>query len=224
MNNNPAIKRFEKNLIGTDYVVGDIHGEFVQLVEGLRALKFNTRFDRIFSVGDIVDRGANSPAALQWLDQPWFHPVLGNHEDMLLQSFNDEKMLRLMLDNGGEWWLQADQKMRYQFQRALYKLPVVIEIETQNGVVGIVHADVPSRMNWGSFVSRLKTGDKKVREIALWSRIRSTSILSKSIDGITKVYCGHTIVDEPKMIKNMHFMDTGAYKENGKLSILAINK
>jgi len=143
---------------------------------------------------------------------------------MLLQSFNDEKMLRLMLDNGGEWWLQADQKMRYQFQRALYKLPVVIEIETQNGVVGIVHADVPSRMNWGSFVSRLKTGDKKVREIALWSRIRSTSILSKSIDGITKVYCGHTIVDEPKMIKNMHFMDTGAYKKNGKLSILAINK
>ncbi|MCF6236240.1 MAG: metallophosphoesterase [Gammaproteobacteria bacterium] len=224
MNNNPAIKRFEKNLIGTDYVVGDIHGEFVQLVEGLRALKFNTRFDRVFSVGDLVDRGANSPAALQWFDQPWFHPVLGNHEDMLLQSFNDEKMLRLMLDNGGEWWLQADQKMRYQFQRALYKLPVVIEIETQNGVVGIVHADVPSRMNWGSFVSRLKTGDKKVREIALWSRIRSTSILSKSIDGITKVYCGHTIVDEPKMIKNMHFMDTGAYKKNGKLSILAINK
>ncbi len=224
MNSNPAIKRFEKNLIGTDYVVGDIHGEFVQLVEGLRVLKFNTRLDRVFSVGDLVDRGANSPAALQWLNQPWFHPVLGNHEDMLLQSFSDEKMLRLMLDNGGDWWLKADQQMRYQFQRALYKLPIVIEIETPNGVAGIVHADVPSRMSWGNFVSRLKSGDKKVREIALWSRIRSTSILSKPIDGITKVYCGHTVVDEPRMIKNMHFIDTGAYKENGKLSILAINK
>ncbi len=121
MNNNPTIKRFEQNVAGTDYVVSDIHGEFAQLVAGLRALRFNPRLDRVFSVGDLVDRGINSPAALQWLDQPWFHPVLGNHEDMLLQSFGNEKMMRLMLDNGGEWWIKTDKQMRYEFQRALEK-------------------------------------------------------------------------------------------------------
>ncbi len=224
MKNYPIIKYFEQNLNGIDYVVGDIHGEFVQLVEGLRALKFNPKFDRVFSVGDLVDRGANSPAALKWLAQPWFHAVLGNHEEMLLESFENEKMMCLMLDNGGDWWLQADTQMQYEFQRALYKLPVVIEVETKKGAIGIVHADVPSRMSWKNFKFKLEANDKKVREIALWSRIRSTSMLSKPVDGITKVYCGHTVVNEPKIIKNVHFIDTGAYKKNGRLTILPINQ
>ncbi len=224
MNNSPVIKRFKQNLNGTDYVVGDIHGEFVKLVEGLRALKFNPKFDRVFSVGDLVDRGANSPAALKWLAQPWFHAVLGNHEEMLLESFGNEKMMCLMLDNGGDWWLHADEQMQYRFQKALYRLPLAIEVATEKGNIGIVHADIPSRMSWQNFIARLEANDKKVREIALWSRIRSTSILSKPVDGIFRVYCGHTVVDEPKIIKNVHFIDTGAYREGGKLTILPINR
>jgi serine/threonine protein phosphatase 1 len=60
--------------------VGDIHGHFQRLQQCLEAVGFDPAVDRLFSVGDLVDRGPHSEAALDWLAQPWFHAVQGNHE------------------------------------------------------------------------------------------------------------------------------------------------
>lgn len=76
------VQRFERNTTGRDLIVGDIHGCFTKLQAALDAVGFDRTVDRLFSVGDLVDRGPESDQVLNWLGQPWFHAVMGNHEQM----------------------------------------------------------------------------------------------------------------------------------------------
>lgn len=76
--------RLAANTQGRDLAVGDIHGHFGRLVMCLEQAGFDPAVDRLFSVGDLVDRGPYSEAALQWLDRPWFHAVQGNHEALAI--------------------------------------------------------------------------------------------------------------------------------------------
>ena len=64
------IKRFELNNKGRDYVVGDIHGCFSLLSKELYEIGFDEKTDRLFSVGDLVDRGTESHLAVEWLKKP----------------------------------------------------------------------------------------------------------------------------------------------------------
>ena len=75
------IKRFAANTPGRDFAVGDIHGHFTRLQAALDAAGFNPAVDRLFSVGDLVDRGPECEDVIKWLNKPWFHPVRGNHDD-----------------------------------------------------------------------------------------------------------------------------------------------
>ena len=56
----PAMPRFAQNTVGRDFAVGDIHGCFTELQRGLEAIGFDPSTDRLFSVGDLVDRGPES--------------------------------------------------------------------------------------------------------------------------------------------------------------------
>ena len=49
----------ERNRRGRDFVVGDIHGHFETMRHALAELKIDER-DRVFSLGDLVDRGPDS--------------------------------------------------------------------------------------------------------------------------------------------------------------------
>lgn len=62
-----AMQHFQENKVGTDYVVGDIHGCFTKLAEALDEVGFNFTKDRLFSTGDLVDRGPESEECLEWL-------------------------------------------------------------------------------------------------------------------------------------------------------------
>ena len=65
---------------GRDLVVGDIHGYFDTLEHALDRLKFNPAADRLFAVGDLIDRGPQSAAALEWLVADRIAAVRGNHD------------------------------------------------------------------------------------------------------------------------------------------------
>ena len=76
-----AVARHGPNLCeGRDLVIADVHGEFETLEEVLRLLEFGAR-DRLFTVGDLIDRGSRSADALAWLESARFTGrVRGNHE------------------------------------------------------------------------------------------------------------------------------------------------
>jgi serine/threonine protein phosphatase 1 len=82
---------FPANPTGRDFAVGDIHGHFSALVEGMRAIGFDASRDRLFSLGDMVDRGPESAQAMDWLKKPWFHAVRGNHELMVCAAIRGEQ-------------------------------------------------------------------------------------------------------------------------------------
>lgn len=77
-------RRVNANNRGRDLAVGDIHGHFERLQRCLDEVGFDPEVDRLFSVGDLVDRGPASEQALDWLAQPWFHAVQGNHEALAI--------------------------------------------------------------------------------------------------------------------------------------------
>ena len=208
-------QRFKRNTAGRDFVVGDVHGCFDQLSDALRAQGFDPRRDRCFAVGDLVDRGPYSDYALRWLNEPWFHSCVGNHEDMLLgfAEGNVDQRFSWLAANGGEWWLDVEPGRQRVFLDAFRRLPVAMEVLTAFGRVGIVHADVPRDLTWGRFVHFLGRGDADCRQEALWGRRRAKGLVKKPVQGIERVVCGHTIAADRRVqtVGNVWFIDTGAF-------------
>lgn len=81
----------KKNELGRDFVVGDIHGEFSMLEDALQIIGFDPIKDRLLCCGDMIDRGAESHRAFEFLEQPWFFSVKGNHEDAAVYGLQDLK-------------------------------------------------------------------------------------------------------------------------------------
>ncbi len=86
-----------------DYVIGDIHGCFETLTALLERIKFDSRRDRLFLVGDLVNRGPGSLPVLRWAQGlgDRVTAVLGNHDCHLLarwQGLRKKKPLDTLED------------------------------------------------------------------------------------------------------------------------------
>ena len=207
-----VIARYPRNDAGRDFVVGDIHGMFPHLRVLLDEIGFDPGTDRLFSVGDLVDRGPESARALEWLDKTWFHACRGNHEQFAIDSLDPEQYHLWINYNGGAWWLDLDAAARARFREAFANLPLAIEVETASGVVGIVHADVPPLVTWSRFMELLQAHDPEAEEYALWSRhrVQGGGPQLPVRGGVERVYCGHTPTRSTVSIANVHYIDTGA--------------
>ena len=206
------VTRYARNESGRDFVVGDIHGMFTHLRSLLDEIEFDAAADRLFSVGDLVDRGPESAAALEWLGHAWFHACRGNHEQLAIDS-GDPVLYDLWINyNGGAWWLDMDAGSRARFREVFTNLPLAIEVETATGVVGIIHADVPPRLTWSHFMEVLQARDRDAALYALWSRnrIQGDGPQLPVHGGVERVYCGHTPTRTTIRIGNVHYIDTGA--------------
>ncbi|WP_371206777.1 metallophosphoesterase [Dickeya sp. NCPPB 3274] len=119
------------------FVVGDVHGCYRQLMTMLEQVGFDTGRDLLVSVGDLIDRGSQSLACLDLLQQRWFRAVRGNHEQMALDALNDTARIPLWRANGGDWFFQLDDERQTLARRLLAlaaQLPYVIEIATADRV------------------------------------------------------------------------------------------
>lgn len=212
-----AVKRFERNLLGRDLVVGDIHGCFTKLQAALDDVKFEPARDRLFSVGDLVDRGPECDLALEWLAKPWFHPVRGNHEDMAIRWPNGNMDFGNYVQNGGGWNVSNPPELQREFSESFKALPVAIELQTQNGLVGIVHAECPFD-SWPDFIASLEdeSVSKKMRaaiyEAALWSRERITNQENTPVSGVRAVVVGHTPMQNAATLGNVYYIDTMGWR------------
>lgn len=69
-----------------NYVISDIHGEYRKLSEMLDKINFS-KYDHLYVLGDIIDRGAHPVKALQKLmTMPNVTCLVGNHELMALPN------------------------------------------------------------------------------------------------------------------------------------------
>jgi len=218
------VQRFEQNTHGRDFVVGDIHGCFHALETELRLIDFDESKDRLFSVGDLVDRGPASQDALDWIAKPWFHAVRGNHEDIAMQYFNGKWTEDSYFSNGGDWFIRMSRERQKMFVDTFDTLPYAIDIKTKDGLIGVVHAECGN--NWEDFCFFLdnpETGSRarNLEDLALWSRDKISYKDNTPVSGVHKVYVGHTPIREVKELGNVVYIDTGCFY-TGRLTVVEI--
>lgn len=66
------------------YAIGDLQGCFEALQHMLAHIAFDPAVDKIYLLGDLVNRGDNSLAVLRWARENDIHAILGNHDLHLL--------------------------------------------------------------------------------------------------------------------------------------------
>jgi serine/threonine protein phosphatase 1 len=140
--------RLPRNLLGRDFVVGDLHGHRGALEAQLEWLGFDPQADRLFSVGDLIDRGPDSLGTLGLLEQPWFHAVLGNHELMLLHwlGLHDSRVhsRRAFESGGGRWVVEAATRHRKTLKRLADRvaaLPLALHVDGEVPF-NVMHGDL----------------------------------------------------------------------------------
>ena len=94
------------------FVIGDIHGCFNTLRALIEEKIQLTTDDRLYLVGDLIDRGPMSREVLDYiilLKEQGFsiNPVRGNHEDMFLKAVDDESIFNLWMRNKGQETLSS---------------------------------------------------------------------------------------------------------------------
>lgn len=203
-------QHYAANTIGRDFVVGDVHGCFTKLQSVLDDLKFDPKADRLFSVGDLVDRGRESELAYEWLAKPWFHPVRGNHEQMAIDCAQGNFDYGCYVSNGGAWFLALTAPERQLIADAFSALPILIDIDTPDGLVGIVHADCPLS-SWPDLIAALSGPHaSQLAQMCVWSRERFQTQNKAAVEGVHSVIVGHTPVKKPTALGNVRYIDTGA--------------
>jgi len=245
------IQHFEENNKGRDFIVGDIHGHYDELMGQLELIDFDFENDRLFSVGDSIDRGTQNQEVLALMDANWFFAVRGNHEQMIIDQYENpinkpawsnivktrEDAQKFHYANGGRWFdeLETDED-RFNIYEAIKELPYVITLDLGFKLLGIVHAEIPKEFdNWADFVNSVETR-KDVRHDILYGRneiLGYVDYLSgepveleyrkppRIIEGIDMTVHGHTSTLSPIYGGSQLWIDT--LSKSGILTILLSN-
>ena len=210
---------------GRDLVVGDVHGCFRTLNRALTELRFDPASDRLFGVGDLVDRGPHSAEALVWVESRFEAVVMGNHERQLLYWFDPHRRRSSL--RRPDWLRRVPRTQHRRWRAALARMPVAVTIETAYGAVGLVHADVPNR-DWTVATSMLEAGAPDHVDIALLGIDASEEEVRRHrswpVAGLRALVHGHFVVDEMELVSNRWNIDTGAtFAGRDRLTLLHVN-
>jgi serine/threonine protein phosphatase 1 len=212
-----AVQHHAANRAGRDFVVGDLHGCVDALRFLLREIDFDPQHDRLFSVGDLVDRGSQSEEALALLDKPWFHAVLGNHEDALCAVAEGKLKKQWWYGIGGLWSAQVSVERLRAYAQRLRSLPLVRVIGSGNERFNVLHAEflgTDVELDADHF-------SDEVRQQLLWGRSLAMGTGDPMLQiGLSLTYSGHTPVREVQQFGAQVFIDTGAFGPGGKLTIV----
>jgi bis(5'-nucleosyl)-tetraphosphatase (symmetrical) len=125
------------------WIVGDVHGCARELDDLLARVRFDERRDELWSVGDLVNRGPDSLAALELWRDVGGRAVLGNHDvhALLVHARRrtpkpDDTLERLLGHPDAAQWMAR-----------LRALPILVRLEgpREQDAVWLVHAGLDPR-------------------------------------------------------------------------------
>ena len=220
-----VVQYVSANVQGRDFVVGDVHGWLESLQAELHRHEFNPEIDRLFSVGDLINRGPDSAACLRLMDEPWFHAVRGNHEQILFNWLDDPEQVNVQawMSYGGSAWLgdgpesffAAHPQLHQLASRLSEQMPWVIELSLADGrKVAISHSTLPDS-SWLDLQLRLPN-EENLRSAILWERPVKTAGFAHVVDGVDLCVHGHVIVPRVLRRGNGVYIDTGAALFNSR--------
>lgn len=219
----PSINHYSINTKGRDIAVGDIHGCFYKLEQALSAVGFDKEKDRLFATADLVDRGPESHLAIDYIYEPWFFSCKGNHDQMAIDFARGTGWPMSLLDysyHGGSWNIANSLEERETVALCFEDLPLGIEVETANGLVGLIHAECPFN-DWNKFKETEQ--DFSVDNTAMWERSRYYNMDRSLVQGVKSLVVGHTPMNEPLVLGNVWYIDTMGWRPNGKFTLLDLS-
>lgn len=223
------VKYFDTNTIGIDYIVGDLHGCYYDLMAALNAINFDKTRDRLFSVGDLIDRGPDSFKTAHLIYEPYFFSVRGNHEQLMIDAIlnKDRSMAACWLNNGGVWHASYDDVELNSLARDLNELPLIICVGEGENRFNIVHAELTHRPVVNGHKTPILVTNEMIdnwtftdddEQDMIWGRTLLT--LAKVLDTdkgkrfhagtLSTTYVGHSQVRESVIIEKQVFIDTSA--------------
>ena len=223
---------------GPFHIIGDVHGCFDELLALLQRLNFATRFDenqkryvsevpgscKLIFVGDLVDRGPNSPEVLRLVmdlvDQGLAYCVSGNHDDKLHRMLlGHQVQVRHGLELTVAQLEPYNAAFRTRVKEFLGALPHHLILD--EGRLIIAHAGLEERLHGKN--------SKGVRALCLYGPTnggKDEHGLPIRLDWAAE-YCGkaivvygHTPVQEPGWRNNTINIDTGCVF-GGKLTAIS---
>lgn len=220
------------------FAIGDIHGH-LDLFAALKAAieaedqRRHPAETTIILLGDLIDRGPDSKGVLslarQWQQEhraagQAFHILMGNHEEMLLDSLERVEVLRHFVQHGGRETIlsfgldeETYTKATWEELHALMQQTIApewldfirsFEPSLHLGDYAFVHAGIRP----GVALDAQMVGDLR------W--IREPFLSSEASHGSVIVH-GHTITDAPEQRHNRIGIDTGAY-QSSRLTALVL--
>ena len=205
------------------YAVGDIHGRLDLFQSLMRAIdrddaRRGPKKTQLVLLGDLIDRGPDSAGvvamARELAQQRDVTLIMGNHEEMLLNSYTKAGILRSFMRHGGHetllsYGLLPETLTRADNEELQYLLTTAIPAEDRAFLAGFekmvrvgdyvfVHAGV--RPNTPL---EMQTGQD-----CRWIR---EPFLSHDGDFGGVVVHGHTVTQEPELRANRIGIDTGAF-------------
>lgn len=141
----------------SDYAIGDVQGCFTQLQALLKKINFNSHRDRLFFLGDVVNRGTQSLATLQFIKdlEDNAQMVLGNHDIHLLvcglthKKSNKKDTFNDILTS----------KYKHRLLNFLRRQPLIIEYEDNL----LVHAGIPHLWSKEKLLKQAKAVETKLK-------------------------------------------------------------
>lgn len=221
------VKYFDHNNKGNDYVVGDLHGCYQILFDALNAINFDFDNDRLFSVGDLVDRGPDSHKTALLIDENWFHAIRGNHEDMFLDAFlspsdpyiDHNQVKYNYLHDYGKWARYNDVEMSVLAHK-LVRLPLLIVVGKDTETrFNIVHGEILKQgdIASNSDIDNWTFNRDEINQL-VWGRLLAgytynsynpDKFICKQ-ENMSTTYVGHTPVSQLIKIESQIYIDRGA--------------
>lgn len=222
------IVRLPANRVGRDFVVGDLHGQLDLFEQALHAVRLDPARDRLFSVGDLTDRGPDSEGCLALVIRPYVHAVMGNHEDMLVRAHRDGPRSSAAHDlayNGGLWYTYhrgENGLVTGELQdliAAAAELPHLLVVGEAGRRFHIVHAELDPATTDADIDAGLPGASPAD---LLWTRnimLAAPNQLPRSASGLSPTFCGHTPSPTVRHRLSHICLDTGATFERGELTV-----
>lgn len=132
---------------GRQIFIGDVHGHYDGLMHLLETIAVDTG-DQIYFVGDLIDRGPKSAQVVQFVRDNAHPCVLGNHEQLLLEAFPDNRVaqyaLQAWLQSGGQTTVASFDKPELLIESLDWfrSLPTYLDL----GEVWLVHAGLHPKL------------------------------------------------------------------------------
>lgn len=207
------IKRYGKNEKGRDFVCSDLHGMLDKFYAAYDRVKFDPSKDRMFCCGDLIDRGSDSERCLKLVEKDWFFATRGNHEDMLLMGATQAYGQRYHSNHGGEWFYSLKKDKRERYAALVEAMPYAIEVETDAGLIGIVHADVcvPWQYIREALDGTNPDAGPSCKTSIAWGDSRFKNKDQTPVEGVHHVYVGHIPLKNGVLtLGNVSYIDGGA--------------